>query len=143
MPPTSIHYCIAVLFFRHLRFASGTNQNCGNFMTDVPTSRVLAPPGGSSQAGSLIFGGGASADDRFGNRRSKNTNVSAASKKPLVEQGNQQPAQETTYGKQQTRAVSSNAFANGTNQNCGNFISDRPTSRVLAPPGGRSSGPLW
>ena len=34
---------------------------------------------------------------------------------------------------------SSNAYASGANQNCGNVLTDRPTSRVLAPPGGRSS----
>ncbi len=28
--------------------------------------------------------------------------------------------------------TSANRFANGANQNCGNFITDRPTSRVLA-----------
>lgn len=33
----------------------------------------------------------------------------------------------------------SNSYANGANQNCGNVITDRPTSRVLAPPGGGSS----
>jgi SPIRAL1-like protein len=33
----------------------------------------------------------------------------------------------------------SNAYANGANQNCGNYLTDRPTSRVLAPPGGHSS----
>ena len=30
-------------------------------------------------------------------------------------------------------------FANGTNQNCGNVITDRPSSRVLNPPGGKST----
>jgi hypothetical protein len=35
--------------------------------------------------------------------------------------------------------VSSNAFARGANQNAGNVLTDRPTSKVLAPPGGRSS----
>eukprot|EP00927_Polykrikos_kofoidii_P043891 TRINITY_DN37986_c0_g1_i1.p1 TRINITY_DN37986_c0_g1~~TRINITY_DN37986_c0_g1_i1.p1 ORF type:complete len:344 (+),score=34.94 TRINITY_DN37986_c0_g1_i1:78-1034(+) len=34
---------------------------------------------------------------------------------------------------------SANAYANGANQNCGNVITDRPTSRVLQPPGGGSS----
>lgn len=34
---------------------------------------------------------------------------------------------------------SSNRYANGMNQNCGNVITDRPTSRVLKPPGGGSS----
>ena len=33
----------------------------------------------------------------------------------------------------------SNAYANGANQNCGNFITDRSTTRLHAPPGGRSS----
>lgn len=35
--------------------------------------------------------------------------------------------------------ISSNAFANGASQNVGNVITGRPSSRVLAPPGGRSS----
>jgi hypothetical protein len=34
---------------------------------------------------------------------------------------------------------SSNAFANGASQNTGNFISDRSSTRIHAPPGGRSS----
>jgi len=41
------------------------------------------------------------------------------------------------------RGTSSNAYASGANQNCGNVITDRPSTRVHAPPGGRSSGPLW
>ena len=35
--------------------------------------------------------------------------------------------------------VSSNAYAQGSRQNVGNVITDRPTSRVTQPPGGRSS----
>jgi hypothetical protein len=35
--------------------------------------------------------------------------------------------------------VSSNKFANGANQNCGNVISDRPTTRIHHAPGGRST----
>eukprot|EP00450_Noctiluca_scintillans_P016488 CAMPEP_0194530616 /NCGR_PEP_ID=MMETSP0253-20130528/67609_1 /TAXON_ID=2966 /ORGANISM="Noctiluca scintillans" /LENGTH=198 /DNA_ID=CAMNT_0039375871 /DNA_START=28 /DNA_END=624 /DNA_ORIENTATION=+ len=34
---------------------------------------------------------------------------------------------------------SSNNYANGANQNCGNVLSDRPTTRVEKPPGGFSS----
>lgn len=37
------------------------------------------------------------------------------------------------------RGVSSNAFANGASQNVGNVITDRPTSRVTQPPGGKST----
>lgn len=36
-------------------------------------------------------------------------------------------------------SISSNVWANGANQNCGNFITGRPTSRVLNPPGGKTS----
>ena len=39
--------------------------------------------------------------------------------------------------------TSSNAFATGSNQNCGNVITDRSSTRIHQPPGGRSSGPLW
>ena len=35
--------------------------------------------------------------------------------------------------------TSSNAFASGANQNSGNVLTDRPTTRTHAPPGGRSS----
>lgn len=35
------------------RFANGANQNSGNFITDTPTTKVIAPPGGSS---SIRFG---------------------------------------------------------------------------------------
>jgi hypothetical protein len=37
------------------------------------------------------------------------------------------------------RGISSNAYANGASQNVGNVITDRPTSRVTQPPGGRST----
>lgn len=35
--------------------------------------------------------------------------------------------------------VSANAYASGSNQNSGNFMTGRPTTRVRAPPGGASS----
>jgi SPIRAL1-like protein len=41
--------------------------------------------------------------------------------------------------KSPVKCVSSNSFANGDSQNVGNVLTDRPTSRVLQPPGGRSS----
>lgn len=37
------------------------------------------------------------------------------------------------------RSVSANAYASGVNQNSGNFMTGRPTTRVRAPPGGASS----
>jgi len=36
-------------------------------------------------------------------------------------------------------ARGSNSYANGANQNCGNVITDRSTTRIHAPPGGKSS----
>lgn len=36
-------------------------------------------------------------------------------------------------------ALSSNAFASGHSQNCGNVMTGRPSSRVTAPPGGHST----
>ena len=160
------------------KFATGTNQNCGNFMTGRSSTRLHAPPGGSSQAGSLIFGGGASDTyDRFSGRgRSANpaqSNTYASTQHQVTQQQPSSFANKEQYNYQSntqqqssapvaavkattgatttattgattaTYGTSANAFASGTNQNCGNFITDRPTSRVLAPPGGRSSGPLW
>ena len=46
-------------------------------------------------------------------------------------------AAEPTFG--QDARKGSNAYAQGGNQNCGNVLTDRPTSRVLAPPGGGST----
>eukprot|EP00563_Minutocellus_polymorphus_P008678 CAMPEP_0181026126 /NCGR_PEP_ID=MMETSP1070-20121207/3469_1 /TAXON_ID=265543 /ORGANISM="Minutocellus polymorphus, Strain NH13" /LENGTH=161 /DNA_ID=CAMNT_0023103289 /DNA_START=16 /DNA_END=501 /DNA_ORIENTATION=- len=40
-------------------------------------------------------------------------------------------------------AVSANAYASGSNQNSGNVMTGRPTSRVLAPPGGHCSIQLF
>jgi len=37
------------------------------------------------------------------------------------------------------RGVSSNLYASGSSQNTGNVITDRPTSKVTQPPGGKSS----
>jgi hypothetical protein len=37
------------------------------------------------------------------------------------------------------KVLSSNMYACGANQNCGNVLTDKPTSRVLRPPGGGGS----
>lgn len=114
-------------------FATGSNQNAGNFITDRPTTRVHAPPGGRSSFS--IFGG----------QETKRAPVVVAETKPLVETKkiNVAPAPVLKKSPIKTRVassggISSNRFATGSNQNCGNFITDRPTTRVHAPPGGRS-----
>jgi hypothetical protein len=50
---------------------------------------------------------------------------------------NQQDANSLVFGSRVSN-MSSNAYANGANQNCGNSITDRRTTRVLQPPGGSS-----
>jgi len=37
-------------------FACGSNQNCGNMMTDIPSTRVRQPPGGHSSLSRANFG---------------------------------------------------------------------------------------
>jgi len=49
------------------------------------------------------------------------------------------PASMADIGNAPRPSVSNNVFAQGSNQNCGNVMTDRASSRVLAPPGGRSS----
>ena len=43
------------------------------------------------------------------------------------------------YKIETSNKVSNNTFANGSNMNCGNVLTERPSSRVLNPPGGKSS----
>lgn len=50
-----------------------------------------------------------------------------------------EPAPRSAAAPLRGSGTSANVFASGANQNCGNFITDRPTSRVLSAPGGRSS----
>jgi SPIRAL1-like protein len=145
-------------------FARGANQNCGNFISDVPTTRVAAPPGGRS---SFSLGWG---DDCTNERSTKCTDRRAPSyqaedfemqreswagssvrtssnpsgrnawtheQRPASEMSGCTPRDSKTFG--QRPRESSNTYARGANQNCGNVISDVPTTRVVAPPGGRSS----
>ena len=55
----------------------------------------------------------------------------------------QQPPPVVATGTSSSSAVSANAFASGSNQNSGNVMTGRPTSRVLAPPGGHCSIQLF
>jgi len=99
-------------------FAQGSNPNCGNFLTDRPSTGLHAPPGGKS---SLCFGEEPmEAPWRANQNRSGNTirGAGVPESKPTM---------------------SSNRFATGSNQNCGNVITDRSSTRLHAPPGGHSS----
>ncbi|OLP89096.1 hypothetical protein AK812_SmicGene29463 [Symbiodinium microadriaticum] len=100
-------------------YASGNSQNTGNVLTGVPTTRVMRPPGGASEM-SLAW--------------DTSTRPPAGARRGPA--GSGQDASEA-FG--QRVRVSSNSYANGADQNCGNVLSDTPTTRVLRPPGGGSS----
>lgn len=111
-------------------FASGADQNCGNVITGVPTTRVSRPPGGSS---GINLSWDAKQD---GMPREVPDHRGAPARSEEAPVGRSTGGQ-TAFGVRPR--VSSNTYANGGNQNCGNVISDTPTTRVLRPPGGSSS----
>lgn len=134
-------------------FANGADQNCGNFMTDVPSTRVLRPPGGSSNF-SLAWDteevprhspGKAQGRDRHNSHG--DYNYGGGQPSPQARQmGDRAPAGcGSPPGRDQAVAhgarprVSGNTYANGADQNCGNVMTDTPSTRVLRPPGGSSS----
>jgi hypothetical protein len=105
------------------RFASGSNQNCGNVITDRSSTRLHAPPGGSSEAGSLIFGGGATDQRAYAKYTVATPGEPKLPMQPLTTDNIQKPSSEIAQ-KQQTyeppsaipqqhRGVSANVFANG------------------------------
>ena len=118
-------------------FANGASQNCGNVITDRSSTRLYAPPGGRS---SISFG-----DDGGGAGHRFETSAQAAGGGHRERHEPRQyapPASGDAYahgGNAATRKNSSNAYANGANQNCGNVITDRSSTRLHAPPGGGSS----
>ena len=181
-------------------FASGRDQNCGNVVTGRPTSRVLAPPGGTQ---TFTLG---NTDDDSNEENTTALVPSSSSSSPsesssvvvvdplalkrmplselrtLCRRHSLQPAgckdalverledwmmmmnNNTNTGVEISRDVfdatraapgttrarennnnnnnknNNNNYARATSQNVGNFLTERPTSRVLAPPGGASSG---
>lgn len=114
-------------------FARGSNQNCGNFITATPTTRVAAPPGGRS---SVSLGW---QDDHACQRSATPCRAHSQREHEYYDSYDRDAKPRSGSNFDQRSGVSSNAFACGSNQNCGNFVSDVPTTRVAAPPGGRSS----
>lgn len=92
-------------------------QNVGNFMTDRPSSRVLAPPGGGSQ---ISFGAESAPMPHSQGQ------VGQADKGTSLFMGGGSPNS------------GSNNYSRPSGQNVGNFLTDRSSSRILAPPGGAS-----
>lgn len=105
------------------------------------TSRVLQQPGGKSSV-QLGWGDSPKKEDKpkedakvvdsIAVAKEGSTAASSDTKKNGAKvDANVEAKVETT--------VSSNAFATGSAQNTGNVLTDRPTSRVTQPPGGKSS----
>mmetsp|Transcript_5804 Transcript_5804/g.12646 ORF Transcript_5804/g.12646 Transcript_5804/m.12646 type:complete len:152 (+) Transcript_5804:118-573(+) len=150
---------------------SGTyscNDNQNYFVEEGrTTSRVLAPPGGKT---SICLGweepkkkpetkkkktvdqtktAGEKENDGSGAPTVVATSVEAkkVEDKTSVDDATdssaatQPPAPAVAAGTSST--LSANAFASGSNQNSGNVMTGRPTSRVLAPPGGHCSIQLF
>ncbi|CAN0247012.1 unnamed protein product [Phaeothamnion confervicola] len=120
-------------------FAVGSNQNAGNFLTDKPTTRVRAPPGGASTFS--ISGNSepeATPRQRFPNQKPE-VNAAAAAAAAAATAANGYVPVAVAANAQPVQRTSANAFATGSNQNAGNFLTDKPTTRVHAPPGGRTS----
>lgn len=97
---------------------------------------------GSGAAASMYgapapFSGATSASAYGTSASAYGTSASAYGAAPVASSG------PTGYGAPkpsgEVHRVSSNAYASGANQNCGNVLTDRPTTLVAAPPGGRSS----
>ena len=104
-------------------------MNCGNVITERSSTRLHAPPGGASSF-SLSWG---QPDEKKENVK----NQPAPAPQPIASKPITQPQDMQTFGMNTRKG--SNAYANGANQNCGNVLTDRPSTRVHAPPGGASS----
>lgn len=108
------------------KFANGANQNCGNTITDRSTTRLHQAPGGAS----TLCLGHDDVDSLAAMTLKEPIQKSAVACSPDAMVMASPPVVATT---------SSNKFASGANQNSGNSITDRPTTRVHQVPGGASS----
>ena len=88
-------------------------QNCGNFITDRTTSRVLKAPGGGS---SISFGDAAPAG-QYEAPRARRCGPPPTSQISFGGYEEEPVQQQTTYGmRSNAHSNSSNAYANGANQ---------------------------
>ncbi|KAI7845194.1 hypothetical protein COHA_001238 [Chlorella ohadii] len=109
-------------------------QNVGNFITDRPSSRVLAPPGGvtSWSLGGDMAPPAPKPRPAAGPASHPVELTAVATAEPVA------PAAPSSEGGGEGVGLNNN-YSRPQGQNVGNFITDKPSSRVLAPPGGGSS----
>ncbi|GMH32562.1 hypothetical protein BSKO_00396 [Bryopsis sp. KO-2023] len=112
-------------------------QNVGNFLTDRNTSKVLAPPGGGSQ---VCFG------EEEPQKPPQQKPARQAAPPPVSNTPPVAPPVAPASGERAgpgeragTGDTQNNYARPGGMQNVGNFLTDRSSSRVLAPPGGQSN----
>ncbi|KAF4662400.1 hypothetical protein FOL47_006250 [Perkinsus chesapeaki] len=131
-------------------FASKSDPNGPNSITGRPMTKVHAPPGGKGSFSimeSAALGSMHCDDGEAGKKQSKKEFCIA----PLNSQGVTAecscslPALEPVAGVPpgghctDQSSLSSNSYANNSNQNGGNLITNRRITKVQAPPGGRSN----
>jgi SPIRAL1-like protein len=97
-------------------YSRAEGQNVGNFLTDRPSSRVLAAPGGQS---SIVFG----------------TEGDSAPVQRATGRARVAPPGSLGGG---DSGFATNNYARPDGQNVGNFLTDRKAVKVHAPPGGAS-----
>lgn len=149
-------------------YGMNDNQNNSAFMAGRTTSRVMRPPGGKSsvQLGWDSSPGGSnkavsSSSSSFKKEVVPKKDDDDATKMLMMQvKGDALVANGNAKGKENgfdvadgalvasssssnnnssSRSVSSNVYANGSSQNTGNVITDRPSYKVTQPPGGKSS----
>eukprot|EP00798_Chlamydomonas_sp_ICE-L_P005972 gene5972-5257_t len=115
----------------HLKnnYTRGAGQNVGNFMTDRNSSRVLAPPGGATQISFGDYQDPNIAKISFGDYQDPNiAKAKSSAVSNIADIGH---------------SIAGNNYSRPSGmQNVGNFMTDRNSSRVLAPPGGSSQSQL-
>lgn len=114
---------------------SGDACNRGQFLGNKPSTRVHAQPGGNSSF-SLSWGEPA--------QKAAGAPAAPMPMEPETLKENECPQDvnvdmSVAAKKGGSGPVSSNAWASNASQNSGNMISERPTTRIHAPPGGKSS----
>lgn len=105
-------------------------QNVGNFLTDRNSSRVLAPPGGGS---SIVFGDDEPAAAHMASRGGRASGALTRGNPNAMSADNPMSG-----GGAATNNYATNNYARSGGQNVGNFLTDRKTVKVAAPPGGAS-----
>ncbi|KAG1668982.1 hypothetical protein FOA52_000575 [Chlamydomonas sp. UWO 241] len=134
-------------------YARPSGQNVGNFLTDKPSSRVLAPPGGKD---SVVLGDYKESPQQAAQRRgmtpakggptrgNSRAGVRPAPQKQEQEEYNEYEPQAVGDMQLRDQDPKSQSISQGNNYaradadgNVGNYLTDKSSSRVLAPPGGK------